>query len=73
MAVSFRSDIKGLFRDKDVRSMIKRFDLSNYDDVVSWADRILQQLESGKMPCDGAWTESQLALFRQWIEDGKLP
>jgi len=71
--LSFEQDIKRLFREKDVRSMINQrgFDLSSYEDVEPRADRILKRLEAGDMPCDGAWPAAQLELFRQWIADGK--
>jgi hypothetical protein len=28
-------------------------------------------LRSGKMPCDGAWPEAQVAAFQHWIDAGK--
>ena len=73
--LSFERDIKGLFREKDVRSMIKQrgFDLSLYEDVEPRADGILKRLEAGDMPCDGAWPAAQLEMLRQWIADGKAP
>jgi len=49
------------------------FDLSQYDEVKSNAQGIYDRLVDGSMPCDGAWAEGQIALFRQWMEDGYLP
>jgi hypothetical protein len=74
-ALSFERDIKGLFREKDVRSMINKrgFDLSLYEDVEPRAERILERLEAGDMPCDGAWPPDQIETFRKWIADGKAP
>jgi hypothetical protein len=74
-ALSFERDIKGLFREKDVRSMINagRFDLSRYADVEPRAEQILERLEAGDMPCDGAWPPGQIETFRKWIADGKAP
>ena len=74
-ALSFERDIKGLFREKDVRSMInaRRFDLSLYADVEPRAEGILERLEAGDMPCDGAWPPEQIETFRKWIADGKAP
>jgi hypothetical protein len=69
--ISFAKDIRPLFRAKDVNSMKKVFDLSSYDDVLKFSDAILGKLAAGAMPCDGAWPEEQVALFRQWIEDGR--
>ena len=72
-AVSFESEIKPLFREKDRQSMSSRFDLWSHDSVSSHADAIYAQIRSGKMPCDGAWPQSQVDLFGRWIGSGKLP
>ena len=71
--ISFAKDIKPLFRAKDVNAMKKLFDLSRYEDVQSYAAGILQKLTEGSMPCDGAWPEEQVDLFRRWVEDGRKP
>ena len=73
--ISFARDIRPLFRDSDIQSMIqaRRLDLSNYDQVNAKADLILSKLEDGDMPCDGAWPEKDVETFRRWINDGKLP
>lgn len=74
MVVTFVADIKALFRPRDVGAM-KRFggfDLSKYEDVVTHADNILTRLKDGDMPCDGRWPPERVALFAQWITDGKL-
>jgi hypothetical protein len=68
--VGFEQDIRPLFRDKDVESMASAFDLSSYDDVKANADAILERLSNGSMPCDGAWPEQHVALFREWMHDG---
>jgi hypothetical protein len=68
--VGFEQDIRPLFRDKDVESMASAFDLSSYDDVKANADAILERLSDGSMPCDGAWPEQHVALFREWVHDG---
>ncbi len=72
-AVSFQSQIKPLFREKDRQSMSSRFDLWSYDSVSSHADAIYAQVRSGTMPCDGAWPQSQVDVFERWIDSGKLP
>jgi hypothetical protein len=69
--VSFSKDIRPLFRTKDVESMRKAFDLSDYADVANHADAILEALQSGKMPCDGAWPADQVQIFQRWVDDGK--
>jgi hypothetical protein len=72
-AVSFAADIRPLFREKDVRSMSRHFDLTSYEDVSTVADRILGRLRAGSMPCDGEWPSEQVDLFERWIQTGKKP
>ena len=69
--VSFKSDIRPLFRDKDLSSMSFAFDLASYDEVSDNANAILRRLRSGTMPCDGAWPTERVDLFARWIETGK--
>ncbi|WP_306028692.1 hypothetical protein [Stappia sp. MMSF_3263] len=70
---SFDADIKPLFRVRDAAVMkaISSFDLHVYEDVAKAADRILARLEDGTMPCDGEWPETDIALFKRWIDAGK--
>lgn len=71
-AASFQTDVRPLFRDKDIRSM-KRFggfDLSSYADVKLHSDEILARLEAGTMPCDGAWNSASVAIFKEWVTGG---
>jgi hypothetical protein len=70
-AMSFDTDIKPLFRERDRGSMQSAFDLWLYDDVSANADAILAVLRAGTMPCDGAWPEADVELFERWIADGK--
>ena len=67
----FEEDIKPLFRDRDRDSMRFAFDLWSPDDVSTHADAILERLEAGTMPCDGAWPADRIAVFRGWIDAGK--
>ena len=69
--VSFDSDIKPLFRDKDRESMLRAFDLWSYADVQTRADSIVARLKNGSMPCDGPWPADKIQLFERWIENGK--
>ena len=71
--ISFETQIKPLFRDKDRQSMSSRFDLWSHDSVSSHADAILRRLRDGTMPCDGAWEGSQIELFARWVDTGKQP
>ena len=67
----FDEDIKPLFRERDRDSMRFAFDLSSLDDVSTHADAILERLEAGTMPCDGAWPAERIAVFRRWVDAGK--
>jgi hypothetical protein len=68
--VSFEQDIK-LFRERDRDSMMRvsNFDLWSYQDVRDHAQPILSRLRSGSMPCDGAWPEAQVDLFKRWTDE----
>jgi hypothetical protein len=69
-AVGFEHDIRPLFRDKDVSSMTKAFNLASYDDVRAHADGILARVADGSMPCDGPWPQERVDLFRSWVDAG---
>jgi hypothetical protein len=76
-ARGFASDIRPLFRDKDIQSMRFAFDLSSYDDVKANARGIynaVSVVSSGfVMPCDGRWPPGPILAFRQWMDQGELP
>jgi hypothetical protein len=71
--VQFEAQIKPLFREKDRQSMRLHFDLWSHEDVSDHADRILERVRRGSMPCDGAWPPEQVELFERWVRGGKLP
>ncbi len=71
--VSFELDIAPLFDERDHEAMQIMFDLWDVESVREHADAILEQVESGRMPCYGAWPEDQVALFRRWMEGGMRP
>lgn len=71
--VSFADDVKPLFRESDRSAMSWAFDLWSYEDVSANADDIAAQLETGSMPCDGAWPAEQVDVFKRWVGDGKQP
>jgi hypothetical protein len=50
--------------------MLSHFDLWAYDDVSEHAAAILERLEEGTMPCDGAWPEDRVDLLRRWVAQG---
>jgi hypothetical protein len=72
--LSYAKDIRPLFRSHDIDSMKRAgLDLGSYKDVQAAAEKILNRLEDGSMPCDGAWEKKDIDKFRQWVTDGKLP
>jgi hypothetical protein len=71
--VSFETDVKPLFRERDQRSMTFMFDLWAHDDVSEHADDILERVRDGSMPCDGEWAQAEIDLFERWITGGKRP
>ena len=71
--VSFAAHVKPLFREHDRQSMSFAFDLWSRDDVQAHAAGILERLDDGSMPCDGAWPAGQVEVFRRWTESGFQP
>ena len=71
--MGFEEDIKPLFRETDRSRMEWAFDLWDYDAVKDNAPAILERLEEGDMPCDGAWPPDQIDMFRAWIDGGYVP
>jgi truncated hemoglobin YjbI len=69
-AVSFNKHIKPLFRPMDRQSMKFAFDLWSYDDDKEHANAILQRLQKGSMPCDGAWPQEKVEVFERWVKSG---
>jgi len=71
---SFATDIRPLFRDKDVKAMKGiGIDLSSYEDVKNRARDIYARLSAKKMPCDGPWSENNVQKFKEWLEAGMEP
>ena len=70
MTPSFERDIKPLFREEDQKAMEYIFDLWDYQDVRDNAQSILDEVAAGGMPCDGAWPEDKVELFRSWFQGG---
>jgi len=68
--LSFAKHIQPLFREGDRGSMRFAFDLWSYDDVSTHADAILDRLQDGSMPCDGAWPQEQVDVFARWFQSG---
>jgi CDGSH-type Zn-finger protein/truncated hemoglobin YjbI len=69
----FAAHIKPLFREHDRKSMTFAFDLWSQADVQAHAAGILERLRNGTMPCDGAWPQEKIDVFRRWTESGFQP
>jgi len=69
---SFERDVRPLFRERDRGTMlgVAKFDLWKRGDVAEHSQDILKRLEDGSMPCDQAWPDEQVAVFRRWVETG---
>ena len=71
--VSFAAHIKPLFREHDRKSMAFAFDLWSQADVQAHAAGILERLQNGTMPCDGAWPPTKTEVFKRWTGSGFQP
>jgi hypothetical protein len=67
-AVRYERDIRPLFREKDISSMTKAFNLASYNDVRANADKILAEVADGSMPCDRRWPPERVELFRSSVD-----
>jgi hypothetical protein len=68
--ISFERHIKPLIREGDRQSMKCAFDLWLHDEVAGNSGAILERLRDGTMPCDGAWSDDQIAVFQDGVEAG---
>jgi hypothetical protein len=71
--VGFERSIRPLFRETDRESMLSSFDLWDVEDVRANATAILERLQAGDMPCDGAWAPDQVELFSSWVATDMRP
>ena len=69
----FAAHVKPLFREHDRKSMAFAFDLWSQADVQAHAAGILDRLQNGTMPCDGAWPPEKIEVFKRWTESGFQP
>ena len=69
--VRFDPHIRSLFRERDRRSMLFAFDLWDHAGVAEHAESILQRLQAGTMPCDGAWPAGHVEVFARWLAEGR--
>jgi len=75
MPLSFAKDIRPMFRDTPDVDTMKDFglDLSSFAHVKAQAEEIYARVLDGSMPCDDPWPKHQVALFKQWMEEGMAP
>ena len=73
-ALSFATDIRPLFRDKDIKAMKPiGIDLSSYEDVKKRAQEIYARLSAKGMPCDEPWSNSHVRKLKEWMQRGMEP
>ena len=80
-STSFQSDILPLFAGRDIRGMIKGFNLASYDEVKAHAAAIYDRIRGiggVVMPPppprgEGPWPQSRIDLFAKWMADGCPP
>ena len=78
---SFATDIRPLFTERDIRAMIKAFNLASYDDVRTHSAAIFDRIRGiggAVMPPppprgEGPWPQSKIDLFGKWIADSYPP
>jgi hypothetical protein len=69
--LSFKIDIRPLFRSFDIESMEPNgIDLSSYEEVKKRAQDIYTRLSSKEMPCDDPWSDDNLKKFEEWMKNG---
>src|SRR5271156_2118738 len=78
---SFATDIRPLFTERDIRAMIKAFDLASYDDVRTHSAAIFDRIRGiggAVMPPppprgEGPWPQSRIELFAKGMGGGGQP
>ncbi len=79
--ISFETDIRPLFTERDIKAMIKAFNLASYDDVKAHSAAIYDRMRAiggAVMPPppprgEGPWPQSRIDLFGRWMADGGPP
>ncbi len=71
--LSYATDIKPLFTSIDREHMIFMFDLWSYEDVKLNAADIYDAVSNQRMPPEGPWLQSQIDVFKAWIDQGSPP
>jgi hypothetical protein len=68
---SFAQHVKPQFRQRDRDSMRFAFDLWSHAEVGTHAERIVERLSAGTMPCDGAWPPARVDLLERCVAAGR--
>jgi hypothetical protein len=79
--ISFQTDIRPLFTERDIQGMRKGFNLESYDDVKKHAAAIYDRIRGiggAVMPPpppsgEGPWPQSRIELFAKWMAGGFQP
>ena len=79
--ISSEGDIRPHCTDRDIKGMIKGFNLASYDDVKKHAAAIYDRIRGiggALMPPppprgEGPWPQSHIDLFAKWMSDGFQP
>ena len=74
MTVPTRAGTSSCSSGSAIRDAMRRqFDLWSYDDVRTDSAAILQRVQDGSMPCDGAGRNERVQAFRGWVDSGMAP
>jgi len=71
--LSYETDVKPLFTSIDREHMIFMFDLWSYEDVKLNASDIHDAVSNQRMPPEGPWLQSQIDIFKAWMDQGSPP
>ena len=73
MALSFKTDIRPLFREGDVECMTPAgvlLDDAAWMCVAANAQLVYGAVSSGTMPPDAPWPPDRVSLFKRWMDAG---
>lgn len=74
MSVSYTTHIRPLFRPSDIACMSRmgvRLDDPDWMLDPDHAQAVYDQVSTGEMPPDKPWPTEWVALFRQWMDEGR--
>jgi len=71
--VTWNQRVRGFFTWNNAQCMTKYLNLTDIGSVSDNADTIYKMLSQEKMPPGDPWPQDQIALFKQWLDNGCLP